>query len=521
MYLALVQDQSLWRALLSSKVGLVFIVTFFWASLSLASAQTEDVTPPTLTALSFTPTTINTAAGPADVTVSWSATDDLAGVTELNADFLSPSGAQSVRIFSTSAPATNVSQTGLARFPQFSETGTWKLSFLSLRDATRNDRVYSTAELAQLGFPTELEVGGEEDITPPTLTALSFTPTTINTAAGPADVTVSWSATDDLAGVTELNADFLSPSGAQSVRIFSTSAPATNVSQTGLARFPQFSETGTWKLSFLSLRDATRNDRVYSTAELAQLGFPTELEVGGEEDITPPTLTALSFTPTTINTAAGPADVTVSWSATDDLAGVTELNADFLSPSGAQSVRIFSTSAPATNVSQTGLARFPQFSETGTWKLSFLSLRDATRNDRVYSTAELAQLGFPTELEVGGEEEDVTLPVIKVSATPKTIWPPNGKMVPVTISGAIKDAESGVNASTAAYVVTDEYGLIQPSGPIHVEMDGSYTFTIQLQASRRGNDQDGREYVISISAQDNAGNEGSNSTIVTVPHDQK
>jgi predicted outer membrane repeat protein len=38
MYLALAQDKPLWRALLSSKVGLVFVVTFFCASLSHSSA---------------------------------------------------------------------------------------------------------------------------------------------------------------------------------------------------------------------------------------------------------------------------------------------------------------------------------------------------------------------------------------------------------------------------------------------------------------------------------------------------
>jgi hypothetical protein len=122
-----------------------------------------------------------------------------------------------------------------------------------------------------------------------------------------------------------------------------------------------------------------------------------------------------------------------------------------------------------------------------------------------------------------GQAEDVTPPVITITATPKTLWPPNGKMVPVTISGTIKDAESGVNASTAAYAVIDEYGLIQPSGQITTldATTGSYTFRIQLQASRNGNDKDGRQYTIIVSAQDNEGNQGSKSTIVTVPHDQR
>jgi len=115
---------------------------------------------------------------------------------------------------------------------------------------------------------------------------------------------------------------------------------------------------------------------------------------------------------------------------------------------------------------------------------------------------------------------DTTPPVLTISATPETLWPPDGKMVPVTISGTMTDSQSGVNASTATYAVTDKYGLIQPSGKVTLGSNGSYTFTIQLQASRDGNDKDGRQYIITVNAQDNAGNKGSAATGVTVPHDQ-
>jgi hypothetical protein len=115
---------------------------------------------------------------------------------------------------------------------------------------------------------------------------------------------------------------------------------------------------------------------------------------------------------------------------------------------------------------------------------------------------------------------DTAPPVITISATPTTLWPPNGKKVPVTISGTMTDPESGVNASSAAYTVTDEYGLVQPSGQVSLGSNGSYSLTVQLQASRNGNDKDGRRYTISVTTQDNAGNKGSGSAIVTVPHDQ-
>jgi FG-GAP-like repeat len=115
---------------------------------------------------------------------------------------------------------------------------------------------------------------------------------------------------------------------------------------------------------------------------------------------------------------------------------------------------------------------------------------------------------------------DRTPPVITVSATPKVLWPPNGKLVPVTFSGKINDTASGVNSKTAAFAVKDEYGQIQPNGTVRLSISGTYSFSVLLQASRLGIDRDGRRYTITVAASDNAGNIGSNTTVVTVPHDQ-
>ena len=118
---------------------------------------------------------------------------------------------------------------------------------------------------------------------------------------------------------------------------------------------------------------------------------------------------------------------------------------------------------------------------------------------------------------------DVTLPTIKVSANPEVVWPPNGRMVPITVSGIIKDDEpggTGINPSTAAYAVTDEYGLVQDGGSVSIQAAGSYSFVVYLQAWRHGNDGDGRQYMITVTAQDQARNTGSATAAVIVPHDQ-
>jgi hypothetical protein len=116
---------------------------------------------------------------------------------------------------------------------------------------------------------------------------------------------------------------------------------------------------------------------------------------------------------------------------------------------------------------------------------------------------------------------DTTPPVISVFTTPKVLWPPNGKMVPVTVSGTITDAGSGVDGNSAAYAVKDEYGEVQPKGAITLGARGNYSFTILLQASRLGTDLDGRRYTVTVRAKDNAGNGGSKTSVETVPHDQR
>lgn len=115
---------------------------------------------------------------------------------------------------------------------------------------------------------------------------------------------------------------------------------------------------------------------------------------------------------------------------------------------------------------------------------------------------------------------DHTPPVITAVANPTTLWPPNGKMVPVTISGTILDDLSGVNPSTATFAVQDQYGTVQPRGPVSAHPNGVYSFTVLLEARRNGQDKHGRLYTIVVNAQDNVGNQGSVSTTVVVPHDQ-
>jgi hypothetical protein len=116
---------------------------------------------------------------------------------------------------------------------------------------------------------------------------------------------------------------------------------------------------------------------------------------------------------------------------------------------------------------------------------------------------------------------DITPPVVTVSPNPSILWPPNGRMISVTLTGTITDTGSGIDASSATFEVKDEYGLVQPSGSVEVNADGSYRVQVLLTASRDGSDSDGRTYNVTVSAKDKAGNLGSGDAVVRVPHDRE
>jgi hypothetical protein len=115
---------------------------------------------------------------------------------------------------------------------------------------------------------------------------------------------------------------------------------------------------------------------------------------------------------------------------------------------------------------------------------------------------------------------DTVAPAMTSSANQTQLWPPNGKMVPVVVSGKVTDSGSGVDLSSGAYAVSDSEGTVQPSGAFSINADGTYSVTILLQSSRLGTIRSGRKYTITLTASDNAGNPTTSAVIVTVPHDQ-
>ncbi|WP_406697259.1 hypothetical protein V5E97_00335 [Singulisphaera sp. Ch08] len=113
--------------------------------------------------------------------------------------------------------------------------------------------------------------------------------------------------------------------------------------------------------------------------------------------------------------------------------------------------------------------------------------------------------------------EDRILQYFSVDATvvPSTLWPPNQRYVPVTLTGTLHEF-SVVNGrqvfqelggpKKANFQVTDEYRRDEPYGPMKLENQGGgkYTFsvTFHLQARRAEEFIAGRRYYLNVTARD-------------------
>ena len=108
---------------------------------------------------------------------------------------------------------------------------------------------------------------------------------------------------------------------------------------------------------------------------------------------------------------------------------------------------------------------------------------------------------------------DTVAPLVTATATPATASK-SPRPVTVTISGSVTDALSGI--SSASYSVIDEYGATQPSGPVTLQANGNYSFTLSLPATKNGSDKDGHLYTIVVSGFDQAGNSASATTTLRI-----
>jgi hypothetical protein len=125
-----------------------------------------------------------------------------------------------------------------------------------------------------------------------------------------------------------------------------------------------------------------------------------------------------------------------------------------------------------------------------------------------------------------------------VTWDPAVLWPPNHKMVPVTISWTenkepteVLPDQNTLSADSVSSVGVDDKGSGQPTkkqGPDYSGVpttsssvpDGqAATVTVYLRAERSGTDKAGRTYTVNLTCKSGDDPDGHAMAVVTVPHD--
>lgn len=109
--------------------------------------------------------------------------------------------------------------------------------------------------------------------------------------------------------------------------------------------------------------------------------------------------------------------------------------------------------------------------------------------------------------------------IVSVAANPGTLWPPNHKLVPVTVTTAATDACDPAPRCAISSVSSNEPVNGLGDGDTAPDWFITGAGTILLRAERSGLGT-GRVYTIGMTCTDAAGNSSQSATFVTVPHDQ-
>jgi hypothetical protein len=109
--------------------------------------------------------------------------------------------------------------------------------------------------------------------------------------------------------------------------------------------------------------------------------------------------------------------------------------------------------------------------------------------------------------EVDALEERRLLAVsnLVVTAVPNILSPPDGRYVPVTVSGQL--VATSASPPKGFFFVTDQYRAIEPRGAVALHPASTanlftYSFTIHLRAKRGSQTPNGRQYDILVGATD-------------------
>jgi Bacterial Ig-like domain len=406
------------------------------------SCVSRDNGDPVLSALSFTPGSVNVTTGGKVVTATAQAADTggpgaASGIGNFSVSFSSPNFADYAFIsFAKNAAGDWVGKTTI---PRWSTPGTWNMTSVSLSDKAGNYRYYGVTELTALGVDTTLEVTSTADTTPPSLAAFTFSPGSVNSTTGPKVVTVTAKANDSQSGVSYISVSASKGgTGAKSIGAYLTKVSGTVNTYRGKMTVPRWWTSGTWRVTTVYLIDRADNQRLYTYAQLGSLHFKRDLAVVSGTDTGLPNITSYSRTPGTVDVRTGNKSVAVTARLTDTKAGVSYAVVSFRSVNGFGAVAyLHRVSGTAANGVWKGTAVVSRCSsEAGSWQTS-IDIADMAGNTRHLTPANVAAKGWPKAISV--QAGDHRFPI---ATMPVTFDVPVAGPVNVTFNEAVNGIDS-------------------------------------------------------------------------------
>lgn len=310
-------------------------------------------------------------------------------------------------------------------------------------------------DLLAAGFPTQINVQGTGDITPPLLAALSLSASTVDVSSADQTIVVTLRITDDLSGIrSSANGliTFISPSRLQRVstgfhETTRESGTALDGVYTNTLFMPRYSESGTWSVDTISVTDGAGNRRVLFLNDMLADELPNQITVQGTADTTAPQAASLSYSITTVDTTSASQSVIVTLGITDGLSGFTTNTGaavTFLSPSGKQFRGVsFDPRNRSSGIASDGVYTnslvFPRFSEPGQWTLDEIYVRDSVGNERRLRLAQARQAALPTEILV---TEEPLLRIFRSDSTVLVSWWTPDQGFHLQYRGTLGDADA-------------------------------------------------------------------------------
>lgn len=309
--------------------------------------KVTDSEAPNVRAITVSPNPVDTSTGPATVNISTRLTDNQSGVSgsiKSFATFVSPSGNSTLKAYFSSSlnlvsGSTNdgVFETDLV-LPEGAEQGTWRLAYFDLFDQVGNAKRVDGWELTSNLINGDINQIGLGDGVGPQLVAFDLDQATVDTTSGDQEIVATMHVTDSGSG-SKIRRIGYTDTYARKTRYVDLWERISGDDNDGIFRgtisIPASFYQGDYSL-FVELEDRAGNRTTIGGQSLSNSGFPIQFIKNGDGDGTPPTVTAITASPTSIHTTNGPQAVTIQVAISDAGAGAEPPRMKLRSPTGRQ-----------------------------------------------------------------------------------------------------------------------------------------------------------------------------------------